>query len=475
MNNEICATEDEMSYYADKNQEVDAQITLRRDAQAKVFTFVNKRLEDNYAVIMNLEKMIQDAEANGEASRKAFLAAEAEAAASCAAELLRYQQEVDSCKTEMKALRDFAQGRDALKADLAALEAARALYERDFEEAHREYAVACEHDRQSLRREAAKAAAAARKVAISKATKSLDAATRRRVDEHRRITSELDVQAREITRLQKAGAAKRATIAQLHRELATIKSNHHSVARQVSIARRTKSDLEDTLKHESSCVDDTFTEIRTVDEMSQSDGVKSENEVPQLLAQRVWPSQSPLKAKLLKAKRARSAELDAMQQLQATFTQRMHAMRGPEVLSMFAAASDIFPAAGIEHWSAVAYAAQAHIDGFLARVFADLHTAHYAYELPSDSHVHSSWPGQNETELRTQLSALASPDASVFQSVQSAGAFSSLADETTLDAGAKTVGDASTIQLPRVASKPSLESTHLSSNRPERTMTKSCP
>lgn len=406
VNHEIVAAENEQALYASRNEALEAQIAARRDAQAKVFRFVNQRLEENCNVIRSLEATIDEAEANFDSSRSNFEKAEAEAAAACAVSLLQIKEETAECEAEIAALETFARGRDALKADLVALDAMRAAVERETAEVREKHQVDLDRDRQTLQREAALKATAARQASLAKAAAGLDPATRRRVAEHRKICAELDVQKHEIERLEAATADKRDAIARLRRDLTTTRRDHEATAKLARVRRLVQAGR----------VDDGPRGVHDEDASS--------------LPQKPLISERQMQLIHLRAARERQVKETRKAHLAV---ERMCALQSPEVLALLATANDMLPAAGVEHWRHVAGLAPAVVDEFLDRVFARLRDG--STDSTSSRKVKAD---QGDDDSEEEGLALSPKPAS---------------SAATIPSPAKT--DGTTVQLPRISPPPS--------------------
>lgn len=82
-------TEATIKSYEERQDDTKAQIIRRRNAQAEVYAFVNKRLEENFDSIAQLETSINAAEAEGREARRRFAEEEAAARSANAKEIHR--------------------------------------------------------------------------------------------------------------------------------------------------------------------------------------------------------------------------------------------------------------------------------------------------------------------------------------------------------------------------------------------------
>ncbi|KAH8062963.1 PAP fibrillin [Aureococcus anophagefferens] len=178
-------TEATIKSYEARQDDTKAQIIRRRNAQAEVYAFVNKRLEENFDSIAQLETSINAAEAEGREARRRFAEEEAAARSANAKEIHAHDGEVERCDGERKALEAFAAERAASRPTSSP---------------------------KMLTREAAEAAAQARKVALEDAKQKLDKTTRRRIGELSRMKKELALHASESAKLETANAALKAKV-----------------------------------------------------------------------------------------------------------------------------------------------------------------------------------------------------------------------------------------------------------------------
>lgn len=445
LNSELVATEASLKAYASQKAALQAAISGRRSAQAKLFRFVNKRLEDNYEAIVSLERTILDAEQDREAKLVAYEAEEASVAANSAAEVLAYRDEAAACHSEVRELRAFAEGREALKAELAALHAQRALVEAEAVAEQRSFEIQCEQDRQALVRDAKAAAAKAKKLAVQRATVGLDEATKRRVAVHRRIARELEIQRRETERLERTAAAVRANIAKQRDELKRVTLEQDALARRATVQRRVKKGLKEWYAQNATKVHAAVAAVVvTNDDTQSSDNDDEDCELPQLrpeLAALDYPSKPVVAQQQKPVCDDSAAILDHMARLQS-----------PEVRALLEAANTVFPAARLESSADVARAASHHVDAFVARVFDDLHARRYTYDLKPKKR--DTLKEEDEDEAADTFCGDALPTSPGYHSsvLSSYGA-----EESTLPT---TVADGSTVQLPRVlAANATFEST----------------
>lgn len=231
---QMCDTERTIAGFEERNADSKAQIARRRNAQAEVYSFVNKRLEENFDSIASLERSIGVAEGDGRAAREAFLAEERALQAGQDAEIARLENALRSCDAERAALEAFAGERGGLTAHLVAVHARCELIEEDRRRAKADFHAACEVDRATLEREAAEAAAAARKLALEDAKARLDAATRRRITALSQMKKELALHGSEATKLVASNAKGAAAVADLKAKLRTIRRKQRALARSAT-------------------------------------------------------------------------------------------------------------------------------------------------------------------------------------------------------------------------------------------------
>ncbi|KAK7253238.1 plastid-lipid associated protein / fibrillin family protein [Aureococcus anophagefferens] len=231
-------TEATIKSYEARQDDTKAQIIRRRNAQAEVYAFVNKRLEENFDSIAQLETSINAAEAEGREARRRFAEEEAAARSANAREIHAHDGEVERCDGERKALEAFAAERGGLTAHLVAVHARCELVEEERRAAERSFLGSCEADRKMLTREAAEAAAQARKVALEDAKQKLDKTTRRRIGELSRMKKELALHASESAKLETANAALKSKVDALSASLRSVRRDHKDLAKRTSTRRR---------------------------------------------------------------------------------------------------------------------------------------------------------------------------------------------------------------------------------------------
>ena len=231
-------TEATIRSYEERQDDTKAQIIRRRNAQAEVYAFVNKRLEENFDSIAQLETSINAAEAEGREARRRFAEEEAAARSANAKEIHAHDGEVERCDGERKALEAFAAERGGLTAHLVAVHARCELIEEERRAAERSFLGSCEADKKMLTREAAEAAAQARKVALEDAKQKLDKITRRRIGELSRMKKELALHASESAKLERANAELKSKVDALSASLRSVRRDHKDLAKRTSTRRR---------------------------------------------------------------------------------------------------------------------------------------------------------------------------------------------------------------------------------------------
>ena len=231
-------TEATIRSYEERQDDTKAQIIRRRNAQAEVYAFVNKRLEENFDSIAQLETSINAAEAEGREARRRFAEEEAAARSANAKEIHAHDGEVERCDGERQALEAFAAERGGLTAHLVAVHARCELIEEERRAAERSFLGSCEADKKMLTREAAEAAAQARKVALEDAKQKLDKITRRRIGELSRMKKELALHASESAKLETANAALKSKVDALSASLRSVRRDHKDLAKRTSTRRR---------------------------------------------------------------------------------------------------------------------------------------------------------------------------------------------------------------------------------------------
>ena len=231
-------TEATIRSYEERQDDTKAQIIRRRNAQAEVYAFVNKRLEENFDSIAQLETSINAAEAEGREARRRFAEEEAAARSANAKEIHAHDGEVERCDGERQALEAFAAERGGLTAHLVAVHARCELIEEERRAAERSFLGSCEADKKMLTREAAEAAAQARKVALEDAKQKLDKITRRRIGELSRMKKELALHASESAKLERANAELKSKVDALSASLRSVRRDHKDLAKRTSTRRR---------------------------------------------------------------------------------------------------------------------------------------------------------------------------------------------------------------------------------------------